>query len=327
MMLLLSFFLIIVGLIGLWFAGDFVIQSALKLAARYRLTTAFVGFVLLALAANIPELAVAIMAALHGASQISAGDILGANFSDVALVSGFTLCFAQSLVLHPTDIREMLRTLIMASLVMIFVLYIGNLHPYHGYAFIACYLFFVAWSWLDQQRTTAPLEHPELDEKPHTLQHTMLLWIYFLGSISLVLGCSTLTVQGALHFAQACGMRLETIGATILAFGTSLPEITIGINALRRKEYALALGPTIGTVFAQATLTLGTLSILSSTPINLHALTDTACFMFAAFSLLIYALIKNYMGKKTGIALLCLFLIYISYHVAVHIGLCAIQIL
>ncbi len=310
------------GLTGLWFAGDCVISTAKNLATRYRLTTAFVGFVLLALAANIPELAVAIMAALHGAGQVSAGDIIGANFSDVALVIGFTLAFARPITLRPDETRELLRTLIIASCIMIAVLVVGELVPLHGYCLLLCYLVFVVWSWLDQDRQ-AEDQAADNYAATHSLLGSCKLWGSFLGSIGLVLGSSAVVVQGALGITVACGMKLELVGATILALGTTLPEITIGINALRRQEYALALGPTLGTIIAQATLALGSLAVLSPAPINLRSLGDSACFMFMAFVLLTCALLSNRMGRTTGFALLSLFGCYIAYHLGMHFNFIA----
>lgn len=305
-----SFILLIAGLLGLWKSGDWIVESAHALSAYYRISSAFIGFVLLALASNIPELAVAIMAIIHDAGQVSAGDIIGANFNDIALVIGLALFFTPSITLKSDEIREMIRTIIMASFVMIGVLIQGILSPIHGILLLGLYILFVMWSWFDQDS----YQSEENISNHHTWQQALTIWYTFIGSIIIILTSSSAVVFSALSLAQLCSIQLEALGATIIAIGTSLPEIAIGITALRKKDYALALGPTIGTIFAQATLTLGVLTIFSQTPINLHVLLDSALFMFSAFAILLYALMHDHLHKKTGFYLICLFISYVIYH-------------
>ena len=308
MTIMLALIALLISIVCLWLAGEHTITATQTLAKHYRLTTGFVGFVLLAIVANIPELAVAIMAALQGASQVSAGDIIGANFTDVALASGLTLACAKNFIIEPSNKKELIATLVIACSIMIIVMLIGTLKPIHGACLLASYLIFIMWSWYNQNRPT------QITESNTIKKNTFKLWLYFIGSTACVLICSAMVIHSSLIVATSCGLPLTTIGATFVAIGTTLPEITISISALRRQEYILALGPTLGTILAQATLALGSLALLSEHPITLHTIYDAAIFMFIAFIILLYGLIRNKMLKPTGIILLLLFGLYIIYH-------------
>src|SRR5271155_2495286 len=89
------FLMVVVGLIALWKSGDYVVRYAVEVATAFNVSTFFIGFIVLAVAADIPELAVAIISACKGVSEVSAGDIIGANFADVAMVIGIALLLAK----------------------------------------------------------------------------------------------------------------------------------------------------------------------------------------------------------------------------------------
>jgi len=326
------FVMVILGLIALWKSGDYVVQYAVNVAAAFNVSTFFIGFIVLAVAADIPELAVAIISACKGVSEVSAGDIIGANFADVAMVIGIALLLAKKpLAIRRQDSQKLVKILSISALVILLGCMIGNLHKYHGVVLVGIYLVSVIWVWktkhkqdfIEQegQAITQELAHDherelaeEITGKDIILTSRWGMMFKLLVSLGLVMSASWLTVQGAINLAMQLNLPLETLGATIFAIGTSLPELSLSLNALKRKQYGLVLAPTLATVLEQTTLILGVLTLASHKPVNLRPLTGPAIFMVIAFCIVGYGLHRhNQVGRKTGIALVSLFVTYLGY--------------
>lgn len=304
------------GLALVWKASDHVVAHALRLACHYNISTFFVGFVVLALAANVPDLALSVMAAFQGVGQLAAGDIIGACFSDVALITGGTLVIARSVVMNKREAMGFLRLILGSAAVMVVVFCLGKLNAWHGAVLVGIYLVFLVWAWRNRHEhvllevTSEDLEHPKLLPK----KGLWMVWGKVVGALTLVLGGSGLAIHCGVMLAKGYGFSLESVGATIIALGTSLPEVSMGFHAYRRGQYTLALGPTIGTVFSQSTFVLGTLAMLSHQAIDLTALQGAAAFMFAAFVVIALSIVFERMGRLTGIILVGLFVLYMLYH-------------
>jgi len=316
------FLIVVVGLVALWKSGDFVVRYTVEVAETFNVSTFFIGFIVLAMAADIPELAVAIISACKGVSEVSAGDIIGANFADAAMVIGFTLLLANKpLSIRKEDSQKLVKILSVSALVIILACMLGKLYPYHGLILIAIYFIAVIWVWKTkhkkdflEQEGQALTEELAPAKGVITPAARWLLVAKLLASLGFVMGASFMTVQGAIYFAMMMNLPLETIGATILAIGTSLPELSLSLNALRRKEYGLVLAPTLATVLEQTTLILGVLTLASHKPVNMRPLIGAAGFMLVAFALVGYGLYRhNQVGRKTGIALVSLFFVYLGY--------------
>lgn len=308
---------ILLGLIFAWRAADRVVVHALRLARHYNVSTFFVGFVFLAMAANIPELAVVVVAGLQGVGQIAAGDIIGSCFTDIALVVGLALTFAGSVVIKRQEALSFLRLIVCAAVVMAGVFAIGSLTAVHGLLLIGIYITFVVWAWRSRhEHTLLEVTHDDLDHKKLLpFKGLMFVWAKAGGALALVLSGSVLSIHCGVALANFFGLSLESVGATIIAFGTTMPEVSMGFHAYRRGQISLALGPAIGTVFSQATILLGVLSVISPRAIDLNALHGAAVFMFIAFLIIAVSILLNRIGRLTGMALLGLFVSYLLYFV------------
>lgn len=278
---------------------------------------------MLAIAADIPELGIAISSALNGVSEVSVGDLIGANFTDVALVIGFTLLLSrQKIHIDIRDREKILRMLLITALVLVAVFAIGTLTRIHGLILIGIYAAAITWLW--KRREAHDILHQEVDSIQHDVAATKDvvltsvagMIIKLCASLGLVMVASSITVHYAMCIATDLCLPLETVGATILGVGTSLPELCLSLNALRRGQHALAIGPTLGTVLGQTTLILGILATLSHKPVQMSGLRGAALFMFAAFGIVCYGLTKDKrMGRGMGAALLALFVAYMVYQI------------
>ncbi|MBM3893648.1 sodium:calcium antiporter [Candidatus Dependentiae bacterium] len=327
---------VIGGLFGLWFSGDAVVSNAILVAHRFNVSTFFLGFVVLAIAADIPELAITISSALAGVSEVAIGDIIGGNFSDVTMVVGSALLIAGNKIrMSAADNKKLLGILFLTSLIMFTLLCLGNITALHGLVLLAVYAAVIVYFW--KHKEMRDLVHGEEEilpadclrcvqkscsscckkaKKPHCPYSTSLLLLKLAVSLGAVMVASHVTVTYALALSEGLSLPLETVGATILGIGTTLPELALCFGALRRGDFGLAIGPTLGTVLGQTTLILGLLAVLSNKPVQLAGLHWACMFMFLAFGVLAFGLMKRRpMGRGTGAALVSLFIAYLAYQV------------
>ncbi len=314
-----DFAIVVVGLIALWKCGDLVVRYAIEVAEAFNVSTFFLGFVVLALAADAPEIAIAFSSALSGVAEVSVGDIIGGNFTDIALVIGLTLLLSRGrITIKADDKKNLLAMLGVAAAVIIGVLCLGSVNRWQGLALIILYVVSLVWLW--KTNSAHEVVHENVVENVHSKKDLMLtsklgLVAKLFASGGLIMGASCVTVHFALKLAQSLHWSPETVGAAILGVGTSLPELALSMGALRRGEYGLALGPTLGTVLGQTTLILGITALFSGTPVSLSGLGSSIAFMFAAFAIIVYGLINDkVMGRGIGAVLLALFFSFLGFH-------------
>lgn len=311
------------GLVGLWWFGDRVVQYTVEVAQSFGITTFFIGFIILAIAADIPEIAVALMAAFKGVNGISAGNLIGGNFVDVAVVIGATLFFARSsLVISAHDRFKLVRMLMLTALILILLLCIGSIGKLMGLVLVGVYIASIVWIWKKKvshsdvvYQEVVAVQQDVSDHKSVFLTSRTGLIIKLAASFGGVLWASSITVNSALELSALLAWPVEAIGATLLALGTSLPEFAISFSSLRRGQDSLALGPTLGTVLEQSTLILGILALASAQPVRFEGLVGPVIFSLIAFAILCHALVRyERVGRGTGTALGLLLVAYIFYY-------------
>ena len=154
-----------VGLLGLWFSGDAVVANAILVAHRFNVSTFFLGFIVLAIAADIPELAITISSALAGVSEVAIGDIIGGNFSDVTMVVGSALLIAGNKIrISSADNKKLLGILLLTSLIMLTLLCVGSITAFHGVILLTIYALAVVYFW--RHKEMRDLLHGEEDVVP-----------------------------------------------------------------------------------------------------------------------------------------------------------------
>lgn len=310
--IIINFSGIALGIMLLWIGGDFSVRYAVQVARAYRVSTFFIGFFMLAAGALIPDIMVAIISGIKGAGPLSAGEVIGANFCDITLVSGLSLFLAGSMSISARERRWLLTMLCLASGLMATNFMFGKVTRLHGILLIGIFAIFCWWVWRHEQVMGMVTDQPNPESTPSTISLIMITKL--LGSFALVLIGSMLSVTFAVRLSTCCTLSLETIGATLMGIGTSLPELVVSLHALKRKEYGLALGPTLSTVLGQGTLILGLLAVISPEPIALEPLRSAAAFMFIAFSIIAYSIFKQQLNRAVGGVLISLFWAYLAYH-------------
>lgn len=319
--LLVSFAAVCCGLAVLWWSGDIVVHYTVKVASAFHITPFFVGFMVLAVAANIPEIAVAISAALEGATDVSAGDIIGGNFSHIAFVLGISMVVAGAFDVSNNDRRRLLSLLGLITVLNAGLFYVGVIYRSHVPILFALYLISIIYVWKEEHKGDG-LRTRDLVERDICLRQKkdghffarMMRVIKLVIGLLVVFVSSAFTVHYAVDFALLCNLSLHTVGATIVSIGTALPELALCLHAVKQKKAGLILGPMLGNIMGHGTLIIGFLALCSPTPIDLAPLAGTAYFIFSAFFIIGLAVATKRVNRFFGSILVMLFFAYLGYH-------------
>jgi len=318
---------IIVGLVGLWWSSDKAVEYSLKLSHLFGITTFFIGFVLLAVSTGLPELAIVLTSLWDGVPGVGVGTIIGSNLGDVSLVLGLPAIFIGTLNVRREDKLHLMFMLMVTALVMATIFIVGPLKPFYGLILIGLYIVIVWWLWHTKAIRVTPhkevvevLSDEEKLRKRAPWTTKLALSLKIIASMFLVLLSSKISVDSAVALTKHLAMSLETVGVTIFALGTSLPELALSFQAVKKKEYSLAFGNSFGSVLEQATLILGLLVFGSSKPVDLSMLRPIAPLMFLSYAIVAHSLLKKTkvgrqegLGRIEGIILVCLFGTSVAY--------------
>ncbi len=304
---ILSFILGLVLLI--WSAGRFVVGAS-ALAKYCGLSSFLIGMVVVGFGTSAPELAVSLFAALGGSSELALGNAYGSNIGNIALILGFTAIIFP-IVIPKSAIRMDIPLLLLATVVS-FVLFLNKeVSRLDGVLLVLLFAVIITLQiWRGISNKT---ENPDNETDSKNLLSS-LFWLVF--GLGLLVGSSKLLVFGATEIAKAFGVSDLLIGLTVVAVGTSLPELASSVIAAKKGDTALALGNIVGSNIFNSLMVIGVSSIIC--PMNVDSLIlqrDLPVTAFLTLLLLLFGIhLKNEpkIGRVKGIFL---FLFYIAYTV------------
>jgi cation:H+ antiporter len=328
---LIDIVIIAVSFVVLNYSSNITINNAVKVSTISRLGKTSIGFSLIAFSTSLPELTVALIAAFSGGAALSVGNVLGSNIVNICLTIGlaaFLACYYfrrkakrsnQPLpdcnilpAFAKSELSSIYFGLFISSIIPIVLIFISAATWVVGLILIGI---FVAYMF-QLSRVRIPSENGDLaiikQEKPK-LKTFVILTV--LGALGVVVSAYFL-VESAVRIAQALGLSQQVIGATIIAIGTSLPELTIGIKAILKGHPGLAFGDVIGSSFVNITLILGvTLFVpaLVGSPISLMIDVFQNLVLFSIVTNLVfwYFLSRGQIGRKEGSMFLFIYVLFI----------------
>lgn len=306
----LPIFSFILGLVLLiWSAGRFV-AGASALAKYCGLSSFLIGMIVVGFGTSAPELAVSLFAALGGSPELALGNAYGSNIGNIALILGFTAIIFP-IVIPKSAIRMDIPLLLLATVVS-FVLFL-NKEVSRLDGVLLALLFAVIIGLQIWRGLLNKTENPENETASKNILSS-LFWLVF--GLGLLVGSSKLLVFGATEIAKAFGVSDLLIGLTVVAIGTSLPELASSVIAAKKGDTALALGNIVGSNIFNSLMVIGVSSIIC--PMNVDSLIlqrDLPVTAFLTLLLLLFGIhLKNEpkIGRVKGIFL---FLFYIAYTV------------
>jgi cation:H+ antiporter len=269
--MLLDLAMVILGLIILLAAGDFLVKGAVNLALRLGIPAFIVSLTVVAFGTSAPELLISVKAVLEDAPGIALGNVVGSNIANVLMVLGVPALFF-GLQTADCDTKRSYQQMIAATVLFIVVCFLGPITWMHGLVLLAA-LFWMLWDATSEARAhkrantvtgAAPAEGEDDEEEVEgadpDLPWTKILLYLALGLIGLPFGADLL-LDGAVNIARSMGMSETIIGLTLVAFGTSLPELAAVTAAAYRGHGDVALGNVFGSNMFNLLAIIGTAAL------------------------------------------------------------------
>ncbi|MEK6843612.1 MAG: calcium/sodium antiporter [Candidatus Micrarchaeota archaeon] len=282
--------LIIIGLIFIFKAAEQSIENAVELARTLGISELTIGFILVSTATSLPEFFVSITAALKGSSDISVGNVFGANISNILFVLGVAAVLGATTIKRK-DLKELVLIMLATSAIsLLFVIY--NPGRISGIILLAIFAFYVRWM----------LQKDSLNRKPLPSRKGKLFepLAKFALFISIVILGSQLVVENAIKLSSLLGITQTVIGATLVSLGTTLPELSVSISAVRRHAEKMAIGNAVGSSIVNLTLVFGA-SIAINPQITFAPAIKLIVFSVLANLLLLYfVIVKGKLTKQNG---------------------------
>ncbi|MDQ7028996.1 MAG: calcium/sodium antiporter [Ardenticatenia bacterium] len=314
--MVLSVIFVILGLLGLFYGADWLVKGAARLARSFGVPTLVIGLTVVAFGTSSPELLVSLTAALRGASDIALGNVIGSNIANVGFILGLTgLIFP--IAVHAQVIRREIPLMIAISLVAFLMAADGLISRVDGLIFVAGLIVFNVMAYVLAKRGDDEALLVEIEEfeelESITAPTTRLAEVgrIALGTVVLMFG-SRFMVDGAVTIARALGVSEIVIGITLVAFGTSLPELATSLVAALRKESDISVGNIIGSNIYNLLAILGITATVRPIPVAPEILRVEIPIMLA-FSILLWPFVldKTLRGWRAGF----LFASYLTFTV------------
>lgn len=312
--LLPNIIVLIVSLIVLSKSSHITIKNAVIVSTATGFGKTTIGFLLVAFTTSLPELLVAIFAALgHGTVGIAVGNVLGANITNICLILGVCILIITlkknrpisfTMLITKEEVGSLYFGLFMASIIPLVLLYLKEASRYVGVALLMLFIFNIYQ--LSKERTSPKEEVPDKECK----KVLPCLLSTLLGGIG-VTGSAYFLVDSASYVALALGVPSIVIGSTIVAFGTTVPEFATSVQATRQGHLNLALGNLIGSGFVNLTCILGVTLVGSPFNVNISAFSNVAIFSLISNLLLWYFISNERMGWREGVMLVFLYIIFL----------------
>jgi cation:H+ antiporter len=308
--------LLAAGLVALFAGGDILVRGAVAIARRVGLSEMVIGLTLVGFGTSTPELVTSVQAALTGAPGIAIGNVVGSNIANILLILGLGAVLAPVAV-APGALARDGGVMVAASLAALAVLASGTVGRVAGAGFVAAlvaYLGLTLWRERRGRSATAAIHAAEADTVGGTTGPLWWATLLALAGLALTVLGARLLVEGAVGLAAVAGVPEAVIGLTIVAVGTSLPELVTTVAAVRQQRGDVALGNVIGSNIFNILGILGVTALVNPLPVPPEILRfDIWAMLAATAALIVFARSGRRIGRVEGATLLAAYLGYLGW--------------
>ena len=312
--------LLVVGMILLVKGADFFVDGASKIAKSIGIPSLVIGLTLVSIGTSAPEFAVSLEASLSGSNEISFGNVIGSNTFNTLVVIGISAIITPLVVSKNVKRFDIPILLGIYSFLIIFGFvtspYIINL--LESIILFSLTIIYTIFLILREKKTQKENEDDKEVEEKKPWWFNLLLVI--IGLAFIIFG-GRLVVNNAVDIAKELKVSEAIIGLTIVAIGTSLPELVTSVVAARKGENDIAIGNAIGSNIFNIILILGFCSILEPATLNINALLDTIIAFFSGIIIFLFVFKSNRINRWQGIVMVCLYILYLTFLVLREINI------
>ena len=306
MHMLMELLLLVVGFVMLIKGADIFVEGAAGIAAKFGIPQLVIGLTIVAMGTSAPEAAVSIAAALKGTADITIGNVVGSNIMNILVILGVTAVIVAVAVQRSTVRYEIPFVVLVSIVLLVMGAMDGKIGRMDGV--ILWLLFIVYFVYLFLMAKNGKSEEETIEDAPIW---KLLLFVLF-GMALIVIGADV-SVDAASEIARVIGLSERFIGLTIVAFGTSLPELCTSVVAAKRGKADLAIGNIVGSNIFNILFVVGTTALIIPVPFNPAFVIDSLVAIAAAVLLWICVLKNNKLTRPGGIVMLASYAGYFAY--------------
>ena len=299
-----SIFFLIVGSIGLYFGSEWLIDGAKNLAKRLKISDLVIGLTIVSIGTSFPELVIGLISAWEGYNDFILGNVLGSNIANIGLALGLP-ALLYNISFHSRDLTSVFIYNLIAVAYLYYILLDDKIVFIESQGLLFLFVIYVIRSFLRPDATTKI----ELDEDDN-LSLINSISRLIAGAVVLYAGSELFVNNGAAPLAIQLGVSQKAVGMTVVAVGTSLPEIFVTLIALSKKAVGISLGNIIGSNIFNILFVLGTVGLVG--PIDVQDVTFELFFgLFLLFLLWVFGMFFNGLNKFSGAFLVLLYIIFV----------------
>ncbi len=300
--------ILLVGFVLLIKGADYFVDGASGIASKFGIPQLVIGLTIVAFGTSAPEAAISISAALKGNTGISIGNVVGSNIMNILLILGITSCITPLLVAKSTVKVEIPFTILISAVLVGCGALFGKLNVVAGAILWGLFILF----FVHLIRISKNGGDEEADEDLGK-RSVITLIIFVLGGLVAIVWGSNLTVDSASAIAKVFGVSDRIIGLTIVAFGTSLPELMTSITAAKKGKADIAIGNIVGSNIFNILFVLGTTALITTVPYAKNFIFDGIVCIASAVLLWVAVAKDGKMGRKAGVTMLVCYGAYFVY--------------
>ena len=299
--------LLLIGFVFLIKGSDFFVDGASSIASILKIPTIIVGLTIVAFGTSAPEAAVSITSSLTGSNALAVSNVIGSNLFNMLMVIGISALLGDLLMEKDVLNKDLPFLVGITVLWAIFIIVGWDITNIEGIILIIILISYIGYLIYNTRKSSNANEV----EKPKFSLPKSIIFI-LVGLAGIIIG-GDLVVDSASNIALALGMSETLVGLTIVAIGTSLPELVTSITALRKGENQLVIGNVIGSNIFNILFVLGASSAISAIPLDSSLLTDVLFMLAVTVLCFIFGKTQEKYDKKEGIILVTLFVVYMAF--------------
>ena len=301
--MIIDIFFLLIGTTMLYFGADWIVRSSVSIAKKSNIAPIIIGLTIVAFGTSLPELIVSITAALNDSSSLSVGNAIGSNIANIGLVLGLSsLIFPISCVYK--KIKKDLWINIIITIIFVLFAFDGLISRFEGIIMFLCLIYYIL---------LCISEEKDDEEIPDNIISNNRIFLYLLGGMFVLAYGADLFVDGAISLAKKLGISEAVVGVSIVAFGTSLPELATSVVAAFKKESDISLGNILGSNIFNILCVLGISSMISQLDSPITMMNREVYFLFILGFLLIAISKMNQPISRISSALLLIIYFYFIY--------------
>ena len=323
MELLKAILILVIGFVLLIKGADFFVEGSSSVAKKFHVPAMLIGMTIVAMGTSLPECAVSVTASLANNNSLAVSNVIGSNIFNLMVVCGACALFSPLTIRQDTLKKEFPLSIICAALMLVLG-YIGmTLGHIDGIIFLVLFVGYLLWMIQSAKKARAAvlsdpgqsgqIEQAEFVEENIAILPTWKSLIFIIGGMIAIKFGGDFVVDGASSIASSMGLSQTLIGLTIVAMGTSLPELVTSLVAAQKGEVDMALGNVIGSDIFNILFVLGIATVISPISFLMENVIDIILLIIMSLIVLAFAWTRQQINRKEGILMLLMYAAYMVY--------------